>query len=80
VTWRWSDDAVGWAPLPPSGAPLVAFWTFVPSRRLLGERVEDAAVPASQVPALLVRTRAPAGVAAAARPPARRSVTARAGS
>jgi hypothetical protein len=80
VTWRWSEDAVGWAPLPPSGPPLVAFWTFVPRRRLLGERMEDAALPPGQVPALLVRTRPATAATAAAWRAVPRPVTARAGS
>jgi hypothetical protein len=57
VTWRWNDDIAGWAALPPRGSPLAAFWTFVPTSRLVGERVEAVAFPATKVPALFARTR-----------------------
>jgi hypothetical protein len=61
VAWRWCDEAVGWAPLPPRGEPLAAFWTFVPAARFVGSRADEAALPGSRVPALLVRTRRRAG-------------------
>jgi hypothetical protein len=65
VAWRWSAEAIGWAPLPPVGPPLSAFWTFVPAARFVGERVEETALPAVRTPLLLVKTR-PSGLAPAA--------------
>jgi hypothetical protein len=57
VTWRWTDDFIGWAPLPPQGEPFAAFWTFVPADRFVGERAEAAALPSLRNAALLARSR-----------------------
>lgn len=76
VAWRWDAEVVGWAPLPPAGAPAIPFWTFVPAGRFVGERAEAAALPEARVPALWARTRpaaahAPAAAAERAMRPAR---------
>jgi hypothetical protein len=77
VAWRWDAEVVGWAPLPPEGAPALASWTFVPARHFVGERAEEKALPAARVPALWVRTRprgptSPAAAAQRVAPGARR--------
>jgi hypothetical protein len=57
VTWAYSDDFIGWAPLPPSfvfsatgyvGAPIVvatARYCFVPTNQFVGVRVASVRVP-----------------------------------
>ncbi len=69
VTWAWTDDCVGWAPVPAafvlgasgySGRPIVlaaSRYVFVPTRRFVGVRVSDARLPAARNPALLSRAR-----------------------
>jgi hypothetical protein len=68
VTWRRSDEVVGWAPLTANGAAYAAFWTFVPAARFVGERVDAAAFPPARVPALLLKTRPPPQHSAVAAP------------
>lgn len=67
VAWRWSDEAIGWAPLPPAGPAFAAFWTFVPAARFVGERADEAAFPQARVPALLLKTRTDSARAGTAR-------------
>ncbi|HTP30116.1 MAG TPA: DUF6600 domain-containing protein [Anaeromyxobacteraceae bacterium] len=57
VVWRFGDGVVGWAPLATKGGSYSAFWTFVPSSRFVGERVEAMAFPAPRIPLLLLKTR-----------------------
>ncbi len=57
VAWRRDREVVGWAPLPPAGAPSMAFWTFVPAARFQGEWADSVALPRPRIPALLMRTR-----------------------
>ncbi|MEP6995896.1 MAG: DUF6600 domain-containing protein [Acidobacteriota bacterium] len=68
VTWAYSDDYIGWAPVPPSfalsaggylGRPVVLAQTryvFVPSRQFIGTRVSSVRVPARQNQAIFRRT------------------------
>jgi len=67
VAWRWSDEVIGWAPLPPAGPTFAAFWTFVPAARFVGERADEAALPQARVPALLLKTRSASARASAPR-------------
>ncbi len=67
VTWAYTDDYVGWAPLPPSfvfsaagyaGAPIVVAqsrYVFVPTRRFVGVRVSTVRVPEAQVVTIFPR-------------------------
>jgi hypothetical protein len=67
VTWAYTDDYVGWAPVPPSltvstvgyvGAPVVvsaARYVFVPTARFAGTPIATARVPAQQAPTILAR-------------------------
>jgi len=60
VTWAYTDDYVGWAPVPPTfalsatgyfGAPVVVTATryvFVPTRQFVGVPVATVRVPAQQ--------------------------------
>ncbi len=60
VTWAYTDDYVGWAPVPPSfalsatgyfGSPVVVtstHYVFVPTRQFVGVRVATVRVPAQQ--------------------------------
>ncbi len=68
VTWAYTDDYVGWAPLPPSfafsaggyaGAAVVVAptrYVFVPTRQFVGVRVATVRVPTAQVAAIFPRT------------------------
>jgi hypothetical protein len=62
VDWRYSDDYVGWAPLPPDDL-LVAYrddpiyWSFVRPRFLLAPRVFTVFVPARERIVIIRRTR-----------------------
>jgi uncharacterized protein DUF6600 len=67
VTWAYTDDFVGWAPVPPSfvltasgywGRPIVVSETryvFVPARQFVGVPVSSVRVPVSRNPALFAR-------------------------
>jgi hypothetical protein len=67
VTWAYTDDYVGWAPVPPSfalsatgyfGPPVVVTATryvFVPTRQFVGVRVATVRVPAPQAAAIIPR-------------------------
>ncbi len=60
VTWAYTDDYIGWAPIPPSfgfgvtgyvGAPVVlatARYCFVPTRQFVGVRVASVRVPVAR--------------------------------
>lgn len=60
VTWRVGDGFAGWAPLPPSGAPLASpagdasCWRFVPASRLGASR--SASLPPALVASVFPRT------------------------
>jgi hypothetical protein len=68
VTWAYTDDYVGWAPVPPSltvsaagyvGPPVVvsaARYVFVPTARFAGVPVATARVPAGQAATILARS------------------------
>jgi hypothetical protein len=68
VTWAYSDDFVGWAPVPPSfaltatgyvGAPVVLASTryvFVPSRQFVGVRVASVRLPSQRNPTIFAQT------------------------
>src|SRR5262249_55915218 len=68
VTWAYSDDYVGWAPVPPSfaltatgyvGVPVVLASTqyvFVPSRQFVGVRVAPARLPQQRNAAIFSNT------------------------
>ena len=68
VTWAYTEDYVGWAPVPPSfvlsasgyggGAVVVpaARYVFVPSARFVGINVASVRVPAPQTATLLARS------------------------
>jgi len=67
VTWAYTDDYIGWAPVPVSfaltahgyGGPAVAAprasYVFVPARQFTGVRVASVRVPAPQVPTIYAR-------------------------
>jgi hypothetical protein len=67
VTWAYTDDFIGWAPVPPSfalsangywGAPIVVSQTryvFVPTNRFVGVNVANVRVPAAQTAAIFPR-------------------------
>lgn len=67
VTWAYTDDYVGWAPVPPSfaltatgyfGSPVVVtatHYVFVPTRQFVGVRVASVRVPTQQGVAILPR-------------------------
>jgi hypothetical protein len=67
VTWAYTDDFVGWAPVPPSfvltasgywGRPIVVSesrYVFVPARQFVGVPVSSVRVPVSRNPALFAR-------------------------
>ena len=67
VTWAYTDDYVGWAPVPPSfvlsasgyvGSPIVVAQTryvFVPARQFVGVRVASVRVPTQQNAAIFSR-------------------------
>jgi len=67
VTWAYTDDFVGWAPIPPTfavsftgyvGAPVVLATTrycFVPSRQFVGVNVASVRVPVAQNAAIFSR-------------------------
>jgi hypothetical protein len=67
VTWAYTDDYVGWAPVPPSfaltatgyfGSPVVVtstHYVFVPTRQFVGVRVASVRVPAQQSVTILPR-------------------------
>lgn len=64
VTWRFSGDVVGWAPLWPGLSVYVtsypatyAAWTFVPCARFVGYPVSTVAYPAAYVPRYYASTR-----------------------
>ena len=75
VTWSYSNNYVGWAPLPPtvvfgasgySGSPIVVRETqyvFVPTNRFVGGNVMAARVPAQQSAAIFRQTRPVTGFA-----------------
>lgn len=68
VTWAYTDDYVGWAPIPPSfavsftgyvGTPVVLATTrycFVPSRQFVGVNVASVRVPVAQNAAIFTRS------------------------
>ncbi|HTO75804.1 MAG TPA: DUF6600 domain-containing protein [Thermoanaerobaculia bacterium] len=68
VTWAYSDDFVGWAPVPPSfalsasgyvGTPIVMAsnrYVFVPARQFVGVRVASVRLPARRNPAVFAHT------------------------
>jgi hypothetical protein len=68
VTWAYSDDYIGWAPVPVSfalggggyvGAPIVvsrSSYVFVPSRQFAGVPVASVRVPAAQTAAIYARS------------------------
>ena len=51
VDWRYGDDTVGWAPLPPDGVDVdayeaePAYWVFVPDRYITAPRLRSYYVP-----------------------------------
>src|SRR5262245_11436704 len=65
VTWAYTDDYVGWAPVPPSfaltatgyfGSPVVVtstHYVFVPTRQFVGVPVASVRVPAQQAVAIV---------------------------
>src|SRR5713101_3514569 len=69
VTWAWTDDYIGWAPVPTtfvlassgySGPAVVAAparYVFVPASQFVGVNVQSVRVPVSQNPAVLSRAR-----------------------
>ncbi len=69
VTWSYSNDYVGWAPLPPtlvfgasgySGRPVVVTQTqyvFVPTNRFVGRNVATVRIPAAQTAAIFRQTK-----------------------
>jgi hypothetical protein len=69
VTWAYTDDYIGWAPVPPSfglsfqgysGRPVVVSqnrYVFVPARQFLGVRVSTVRVPLRQNAVLFQRAR-----------------------
>jgi len=64
VTWRFSGDVVGWAPLWPGLSVYVtaypafhAAWTFVPCARFVGYPVSTVAYPAAYAPRYFAGTR-----------------------
>ena len=69
VTWSYSNDYVGWAPLPPtvafgasgySGSPVVVARTqyvFVPTNRFVGRNVATIRVPSGRVAQIFQQTR-----------------------
>ena len=75
VTWSYSNNYVGWAPLPPtvafgsagySGSPIVvsrAQYVFVPTNRFVGVNVTSVRVPAQQSAEIFRQTRAVTGFA-----------------
>jgi hypothetical protein len=75
VTWSYSNNYVGWAPLPPtvvfgasgySGRPIVVRETqyvFVPTNRFVGGNVNAVRVPAQQSAAIFHQTRPATGFA-----------------
>jgi hypothetical protein len=75
VTWSYSNNYVGWAPLPPtvvfgasgySGRPIVVRETqyvFVPTNRFVGGNVTAVRVPAQQSAAIFKQTRPVTGFA-----------------
>ena len=68
VTWAYSDDYIGWAPVPVSfalggggyaGPPVVvsqSSFVFVPARQFAGVRVASVRVPPTQTAAIYART------------------------
>jgi len=63
VTWRYGEEAIGWAPLGPgwslyatSYPTFYSWWTFVPCRSFFGVPVPRVAFPPGQHPALFGRT------------------------
>ncbi len=79
VAWGTTDGFVGWTPLGPAaeawwtGAFIVdaTYWTFVPSPRFVGVRVNTVAVPPAQVGRIVPRVRPapPPGHGIATAPP-----------
>jgi len=75
VTWSYSNNYVGWAPLPPtvvfgasgySGRPIVVHETqyvFVPTNRFVGGNVNAVRIPAQQSAAIFHQTRPVTGFA-----------------
>jgi hypothetical protein len=62
VNWRYGDEYVGWAPLPPdelveSYQVQPAYWVFVPGRYMAGPRVRTYIVPVYRRTVLLRGTR-----------------------
>jgi hypothetical protein len=67
VTWAYSDDYIGWAPVPPSfvltasgysGRPIVVaerYYCFVPTRQFVGVSVSTVRVPVQQNPTLFTQ-------------------------
>jgi hypothetical protein len=68
VAWRRNSEVVGWAPLPPAGAPSMASWTFVPADDFQGKWIDTVAVARARVPAVLLRLRGPGGTRRRSRP------------
>jgi len=58
VSWRESNDYIGWAPLPPRGVDLLpASFVFVPARSFLAPDIMVSAVPLVQSVEIFPRTR-----------------------
>ncbi len=62
VDWRYSDDYVGWAPLPPDELADAyeaepAYWVFVPGRYMTAPRLRSYYVPRERRVSILGRTR-----------------------
>jgi hypothetical protein len=67
VTWAYTDDYIGWAPVPPTfvltsggyfGGPIVispSRYSFVPTSQFVGVNVATARVPAQQNPTIFTR-------------------------
>ncbi|MGE5343365.1 MAG: DUF6600 domain-containing protein [Candidatus Omnitrophota bacterium] len=70
VAWRWSNDYLGWAPLPP-GAPFEpgmnldipwSYWLFVTSRHFTDRDVQSRVLPAERNPAIISKTTPHTGI------------------
>jgi hypothetical protein len=63
VDWRYGDDTVGWAPLPPDGVDVdayeaePAYWVFVPDRYITAPRLRSYYVPRERRAFFLSSTR-----------------------
>ena len=63
VDWRYGDDTIGWAPLPPDGYDVAAYeadpvyWVFVPDRYITAPRLSTYYVPLNRRESFLRSTR-----------------------